>query len=262
MSNHKRTVVSAVTGVSLILGGSAATALALDNPEPEAKAGKDITVAGKNAAEGTQIIENQVLGEFAYTQTEITPNSVIASTFRNATNALCNATEDFVVGNPLEWKLKVSGDVENTFEANVGDLAEESAVKKVMTCSCGGNPADGAAIITADVKGIPVSHLLTKAQASKEVNTATFIASDGTEIAIPVGYLVGRHAVISYEINDEDLSASVGGNNQLWMTRTPANYFLRDIVEVRFTAETDVPANPGEGAEHPNSPNVGILDAE
>ena len=79
---------------------------------------------------------------------------------------------------------------------------------------------------------------------------------------MPLGYVVGRHGVISYEINDEDLSASVGGNNQLWMTRTPANYFIRDIVEIRITSEANPPANPGEEMDFPNSPNVGILKAE
>ena len=50
----------------------------------------------------------------------------------------------------------------------------------------------------------------------------------------------------------------MGGNNQLWMTATPANYFVRDVVEVRITKEDVPPANPGEDAEHPNSPNVGM----
>ena len=75
---------------------------------------------------------------------------------------------------------------------------------------------------------------------------------------MPLGYVIGRHAVISYEVNGEDLSASVGGNNQLWMTRTPAGYFVRDIVEVRITKEE---ATPGEGHTYPNSPNVGITTA-
>ena len=71
--------------------------------------------------------------------------------------------------------------------------------------------------------------------------------------------MIGRHAVISYEINEEDLSASVGGNNQLWMTRTPANYFVRDVVEIVVSAEDEAPAAPGEADEHPTSPNAGVL---
>ena len=68
--------------------------------------------------------------------------------------------------------------------------------------------------------------------------------------------------MISYEINGEDLSASVGGNNQLCLAGAPANYFVRDIAEIRITAEDVVPANPGEDMEYPNSPNVGLLSAE
>ena len=80
--------------------------------------------------------------------------------------------------------------------------------------------------------GIPVEHLLAKAGAAPGANAVTFVSADGTQQTFPLGYVVGRHAVLSYEINDEDLSASVGGSNQLWMTKTPANYFVRDVVEI------------------------------
>ncbi len=79
---------------------------------------------------------------------------------------------------------------------------------------------------------------------------------------MPLSYVVAHHAVISYEVNGEDLSASVGGNNQLWLTGTSANYFVRDIVEVRVTAEDVVPAEPGDGMDYPNSPNVGIVGVD
>ena len=45
------------------------------------------------------------------------------------------------------------------------------------------------------------------------------------------------------------------------MTRTPAGYFVRDIIEVRITKEDVTPAAPGEGHAYPNSPNVGITTA-
>ena len=51
----------------------------------------------------------------------------------------------------------------------------------------------------------------------------------------------------------------MGGSNQLWMTRTPANYFVRDVVEIVVSAEDEAPAGPGEADEHPNSPNAGVL---
>ena len=78
-------------------------------------------------------------------------------------------------------------------------------------------------------------------------------------MTLPLAYVIGRHAVLSYEINDEDLSASVGGNNQLWMTKTPANYFVRDVVEIVVSTEAEAPEAPGVADEHPNSPNAGVL---
>lgn len=267
MQDYKKNLIAGTMAASLVLGG-ATTAFA----EEAADAGEDASSASSSvaamsgeqsaatAAEIQQAAAEQ--GEFSYDQTTITPNSVIKNVFQRATAALCSATDDFAVSNPLAWKIAVSGEVDEAFVLPVDELASESSVQQVMTCTCGGNPADGAAIITADVKGIPVSYLLDRAEARSGVNTLTFVSSDGTELAMPIGYVVGRHGVISYEINDEDLSASVGGNNQLWMTRTSANYFIRDIVEIKVTSEATPPANPGEGMDYPNSPNVGILQAE
>ena len=41
--------------------------------------------------------------------------------------------------------------------------------------------------------------------------------------------------------------------------RQPANYFVRDVVEIVVSAEDEAPAVPGEADEHPNSPNAGVL---
>ena len=262
MQDIKKNVLLGTMAATLVISGGG-TALAEEAPQGASDASSASTKA--DAASGVAPSVNEAeasQGEFAYDQTAITPNSIIKDVFQRATAALCNATDDFAAGNPLEWKITVSGDVDQAFTLPVDELASESSVQQVMTCTCGGNPADGKAIITADVKGIPVSYLLDRAEARSGVNTVTFVSSDGTELAIPIAYAVGRHGVISYEINDEDLSASVGGNNQLWMTRTSANYFVRDIVEVRVTSEATPPENPGEGMEYPNSPNVGILSAE
>ena len=100
---------------------------------------------------------------------------------------------------------------------------------------------------------------MAKAGAAAGANAGTFGSADGTQQTFPLGYVVGRHAVLSYEINDEDLSASVGGSNQLWMTKTPANYFVRDVVEIVVSTEDVAPATPGAADEHPNSPNAGVL---
>lgn len=264
MQDYKKGLLAGTMIASLTLSG-VGTAFAVEGSQTAGRDAPSATTTVESAEAGANVsilvAASAEQGAFSYDQTELTLNSVIRDVFQRATSALCGATDDFAAVNPLGWKLSVTGEVDNAFSAPVDELASENSVKQVMTCTCGGNPVDGKAIVTADVKGIPVSHLLDRAEARDGANTLTFVSSDGTELAMPLSYVVGRHGVLSYEINDEDLSASVGGNNQLWMTRTPANYFVRDVVEVRVTCEETPPANPGEGMEYPNSPNVGVLAA-
>lgn len=261
MADYKKAILASAVAATMVLGATgqavAAEEAAGDSPMGAAPVG----ARSETALTTTAPTPMPVYGEFSYDQQTLTPNSVIRSTFRGATATLCGATTDLVVDNPLGWKISVTGDVEQAFSLPVDELASEDSVRQVMTCTCGGNPADGRASITAEVKGIPVPYLLERAETLPGANTLTFVSSDGTEVSMPLGYVVGRHAVISYQVNGEDLSASVGGNNQLWMTRTPANYFVRDVVEIRVSTEAQPPANPGEGMEYPNSPNVGILAA-
>ena len=260
MKNYTNTLLAGGMGAALALSGAAA-ALASEAPASQAGGQAALEAAGESAAGGA-VAADATQGEFSWDQSTITPNDAIASTFRGATSAICQATDDFAQVNPLEWKLSVTGDVAEEFTATVDELAGESAVSQVMTCTCGGNPADGRAIITADVKGIPVSHLLDRAQALSGVNTLVFVSSDGTQAELPLAWVVAHHGVLSYEINGEDLSASVGGNNQLWLAGAPANLFVRDVAEVRVEARDQAPADPAEGMEFPNSPNAGVLSAQ
>ena len=262
MKDYKKNLVAGGMAASLALSVAASGAALADVPQTVETANDAVLATVENMTSSLLVKANAAEGTFAFDQTTITPNTTIASTFRPATATLCSATTDFAEVNPLEWKLSVTGNVDNEFTATVDELAGEDSVQQTMTCTCGGNPADGRAIVTADVKGIPVTYLLDRAQAQAGVNTVTFVSSDGTEIAMPLSYVVAHHGVISYEVNGEDLSASVGGNNQLWLAGASANYFVRDIVEVRVTEEAEVPPAPGEGMEYPNSPNVGITASQ
>lgn len=260
MKDYKKNLVAGGMAASLAL--SAAGVALADVPQTVETADNAVLSTIGSMTRSLLVKADAAEGTFAFDQATVTPNTTIASTFRPATVTLCSATTDFAEINPLEWKLSVTGDVDNAFTATVDELAGEDSVQQTMTCTCGGNPADGRAIITADVKGIPVTYLFDRAQAKAGVNTVTFVSSDGTEVAMPLSYVVAHHGVISYEVNGEDLSASVGGNNQLWLAGTSANYFVRDIVEVRVSEEAEVPPTPGDGMEYPNSPNVGITASQ
>ena len=262
MKDYKKNLVAGGMAASLALSVAASSGAALaDAPQTVETANDAVLATVENMTSSLLVKANAAEGTFAFDQTTLTPNTTIASTFRPATATLCSATTDFAEVNPLEWKLSVTGNVDNEFTATVDELAGEDSVQQTMTCTCGGNPADGRAIVTADVKGIPVEYLLARAGAAADANTVTFVAADGTEVAMPIGYVIGRHGVLSCELNSESIAEALGSGNQLWLAKTPANYFVRDVVEIVVSTEApeDVPATPGEGAEHPNSPNAGIL---
>ena len=262
MKSAEKLTVATLAGLTMAATVAAPLAgVASENPAPSDPA--DSQPAGLEAQAATTLaaptmVKAKAVGTFAYDQTSVSPKADLVR-FQGASSVLCGAADAASQVAACDWEITVSGAVADQFTATVGELVGEEPVNQLMTCSCGGNPADGRAIVTAEVKGIPVTYLLDRAGAQAGVNTVTFVASDGTQVSMPLAYAVAHHAVISYEVNGEDLSASVGGNNQLWLTGTSANYFVRDIVEVRVSTEDVVPANPGEDMDYPNSPNVGIV---
>ncbi len=260
MTDIKRITLSSLAAATLLASG-AGTALAADYPAPDSSDAVAVSPDSATSVADQERAPRIVEGTFSWDQATLTSNERISQMFNKAVAHLCGSVADLAQDNPLQWKLAVSGDVENAFVATVDEMAAADSVQDTMSCTCGANPADGGATITAEVKGIPITYLIERAEPREGANAITFVSSDGHETTVPLSYAIGRHAVISYEVNGEDLSASVGGNNQLWMTRTPAGYFVRDIVEVRITQEDVVPPAPGEGHTYPNSPNVGITTA-
>lgn len=93
-------------------------------------------------------------------------------------------------------------------------------------------------------------------------NTATFISKDGYRTSLPLAWLLEKEALLAYQVNGEDLSASVGGSNQLWIPSAAAKYFARDVVEIVLSHEETLPPVPGEEEakeiEYVNRPNAGI----
>ncbi len=246
-------VLKTTVGVTVALSGVAAVATPLVGTAVAQEPAAAEAVA-KGAAATDLVKVANVQGQFAYDQGKTTAAKDIATKFNRAVATLCNAKTDFVADNPLQWRIAVSGDVERAYVSALDEVVEDEAVSQTMTCSCGGNPQGGRAIFNGDVKGIPVERLIERAVPASGANTVTFISTDGKSVALPAAYVVGRHALLAYDINGEDLSASVGGNNQLWLAGAPAGLFLRDIVEIQVTAEDVPPAVPA----FDEAPNVGI----
>ena len=90
-------------------------------------------------------------------------------------------------------------------------------------------------------------------------NTITFTAADGRRVSFPLAFLVERGALVASRINGEGIASVMGCSNQLWIPGFPAKYFVRDIVDIRFSNEQEPPELPDfqdDGHDYTNRPNV------
>ena len=257
-------VIGTAAGVTLLAPG-----IALAVP-PEAPDAGVPDVAWTQVEASSQTVEStvsvpRVQGEFSYNQTTLTPNSRIAQVFQKAANALCQASCEMTVTAPEDWAISVSGDVENAYTATLGQLAAEDEQTTIMGCACAGNTAGGAAVINAEVTGVPMATIIERAQPKAGVNTVTLVSEDGYRMSLPLDYVMARRALVVSEINGEGLSSSVGGTNQLWIDAAAAKYFTRNVVAIELTAQEVAPDTPGtEDApddQYVNRPNAGITKA-
>lgn len=203
----------------------------------------------------------EVLGQFSFTQDFVSSNEQIANVFKKHVVTMCSSPAAEEPSNIGEWKLTVGGDVDSAFTATLSELSEKGAQTKVMTCACSNNSAGGAAIINARVTGIPISQLALRAGISSDANAVVITASDGMQSTLPLSYVLKHNAMVVYDVNDADLSESVGGTNQLWLESSAGKYFTRDVVNIDFVSVQDAPAEPQFEAgefEYVNRPNVGI----
>jgi DMSO/TMAO reductase YedYZ molybdopterin-dependent catalytic subunit len=254
-------VVAGVASAMLLVAGTALTAGAEEAAPVQPSSDAQASVAQEALAQvQAACVVDASRASFAWDQATITPNWYIRDVFSQASATLCSSTSAFVSSDPEDWVITVDGDVENEFSATFGEMAQDQSVTQTMTCTCGGNPADGRASVTAQVTGIPVAYMVSRAGAASDVNTITFVCADGSEVSMPLGYVVGRHGVLTFDVNGESLSESMGGTNQLWLAGTAGNYFVRDVTSIEVTHEDEPPEAPS-AKRAANSPNVGVTSA-
>ncbi len=117
-----------------------------------------------------------------------------------------------------DWAISVEGDVNAPYTMAVVEMAEDPDIQGVlMGCSCVGNPADGRASVNAQVTGVSVQLLLSKAGGIADgANTVVFTSADGYEVALPLAYVTQRYRPIVFDVNGTALDESMGGTDQLW----------------------------------------------
>lgn len=272
MKTTGKKIASLIAGGALVAAAAPATQLAVADDAVAYESGNPSPAYADPAAQATEAsrsrstIEN-VRGTFAWDQGVSTDNETLAKVLYRSSAYLCGTLDNQAYAQAGERAdsvadirfIAVTGDVENSFTASVGEFSEKAPVKKIMGCTCSGNPADGRASANAEVSGFLLSALIDAAAPEDGVNTITFTSRDGYEVVLPYAYVMQRYSIIVTNVNGEEAADAIGCSNQLWLGSTSARSFARDIVGIAVTREADPPAAPGANAQA-NLPNVGITE--
>lgn len=266
----KKNLLALVAGGALVAATPLASAAAqpVDAAVPgsgdAAAAVQQDQAEARSASEQLRTIRN-VQGTFAWNQQATASNAELSKMLYQASTHLCASSGSELAaqvraadGQSRIAAISVGGDVEHAFTANVEEFEAKAPLKKVMGCTCSGNPADGRASANAAVSGFRLSAVIDEAAPLDGANTITFTSRDGFQVALPLGYVAQRYSIIVTEVNGEPASDAVGCSNQLWLGSTAARSFARDIVSIDITREQNPPAAPG-APDDANLPNVGAL---
>ena len=266
MDKNVTRTLGALAAAGLAVAGGASAALAANAPvAPDAPA---VQQAAQMTAASNIVTVDRAVGTFSATQTELTPLDQVVRTFGNGSYNLCSDVlrEEGAVAAPVEdvmsWEIAITGDVASPYAITMEEVAEKGSASSIMGCSCAGNPAAGVATVNAEVTGPSIAALVDEASPAADANALTFVSADGSEVTVPLWYVYTRPALVAYQIDGEPLVDTIGATNQVWIGSTAANYFTRDVVEIRVAALDEEPAVPGDGVEYANVPNVSVVSAQ
>lgn len=227
---NKKKAVAGLTLTSMALSGANAVADSVTVDNYVATEIEHETAAPTVKAAAVQ-------GVFSFNQDVLSPSEDVFNLYGTAVTGLC-AKPAFAFEPGREeggtHYVNVSGDMEFSYRLTEADFKTKS-VNRIAACSC----AMGASVVQAQVSGIPLSNILSLAKLQEGVNTLTVTGSDGYEVAVPLSYALDRDAMLVYAINGEALAENQ--RTQLWMPGAVAKYFARDVVNIRVTAEAELP---------------------
>lgn len=259
-----------IAGGALAVSAAPAAQLALaDEPGATVDGGGSASLAQAAVHSIANEVVNETIehvqGTFAWNQDVATDNETLARTLYDGSAYLCGAQGAEAWGaertsSATIESIRVTGDVGHAFTASIDEFSQKAPMKKVMGCTCAGNPADGRASANAEVGGFRLAALIDEADPVEGANTITFTSADGYEVALPLRYVTQRYSLIVTTVNGDPADSAIGCSNQLWLGSTAARSFARDVVEIAITKEAEPPTAPGAPASA-NTPNVGVTKA-
>ena len=172
-------------------------------------------------------------GTFSFSQDIVSPPDQVFSIFGTAVTGIC-AKPSFAMESSDEatYYINVGGDITRAYSVSLEELKDKEKTD-TMLCAC----ATGPAAANVEITGIPLQDVLALAEVHDDINTITIKGADGYEIAIPLRYALERNAMVVYRVNGE----KVPSGTQLWVPGTVGRYFVRNVVDIKLTAEDKEP---------------------
>ena len=219
MKKDMKRILSGAAGAAMLASGVAQTAMAETGYE----------VSMNEASVEYDKVAN-VQGAFTFDQDVLTPPDEVFNLFGTAVTGVC-AKPDFAIGtDKADYYINVGGKITKAYTV---DLREKPAKTSTMLCSC----ATAAATVNAKITGVRLADVLELAEMSADVNTITVRGSDGYGTKLPLRYALENDAMLVYQVGGKDIPTGT----QLWVPRTVAKYFTRDVVDIELTAEAETP---------------------
>ena len=231
MKNRKIRTAGALTGAAAMLSGYAQQAVA-DTAEVKVESA-NATVSVREAAEYARIAN--VSGEFTFDQDVICPSDEVFNLFGTVATGMC-ARPGFAFDAVKEedYFINFGGSVLKTQSISLSDLKNMPSEERTMKCSC----ATGPAIANAQIVGVPLSNIIQMVDLEEGANTVTFKAADGYGVSMPLSYALEKDAILVYQVG----GSPVPTGTQIWVPKSVARYFARNVVDIEFSVEAAEPA--------------------
>ena len=238
----KTKVFSGMLGMSVIVAGSGLASVAAPANAESLTDGSDTnakhhaTFDNAEVTQGTRVSDSglvevaNVEGAFSFNQGVISPADDVFNLFGSVVTGLCAKPIDSTYDQTSTYYINVGGDM---IANRTIDLSEENLTKQITMCAC----ATGAATAQAEVMGVKLSDILPLTDLDESVNTLQVTGSDGYVSELPLQFALEHEAMIAYQLNGQDMP----NKTQMWIPGAVAQYFTRDVVDVKVLSKDKVP---------------------
>ena len=220
MKNTVRSILSGVTGVAMMAGGTV-QAVAVE---------QNATVSIDESAKVSYRKVANVEGAFSFNQNTLTPADDVFNLFGTAVTGLCAKPDFALTSADKDYYVNVGGKISYAGTRNLRQLSKQ---RRTMLCACATGPATAQSTIV----GVPVSEVLPLSGIEADANTLVVKSADGYAAKLPLKMVLEKEAMLAYQVGDKEIPTGV----QLWMPETVAKYFVRNVVELEVTQEAQVP---------------------